>query len=584
MQIRYLLLLMLVPALVPPAAGHTDLTVTATNPQANALNVPREPFIDASFSQIPDPETIHPNLMQVRGLQTGPVTGDLFFSADSLTLLLLPAPRFAPGELIEARIIPPLSATSGDTLAHAHIWHFRIAAERGAGIFPDSLSLAMRYGAVAAEAGDLNGDDALDIVMTYLADLVTVLICAEIGPDSLPEYERYDFTMGESHSSVALADFNEDGHLDIAAADQFGNVMRIGLNGGDGTTYDWSTTPTCDHPQRIKCGDLNGDGHTDIAYPCQWSDNMNILLGDGAGSFYATGTYPLPVYPSDIGMRDVDLDGDLDLVTINRYTDPMVYLLCNTDPRAPVNEMFTPICSTAVAGSQGLLLEDLDGDHYPDALVASEDSARIAFCRFDPGTGCFADPIFYPTGGGPTDRVRNAAPLDFDGDGDLDLAVTDSDNNHWLLMQNDGWGGFSVRAIMPTQERPITPATADLDADGIVDVIVPTRIAGTLDLFFAAEHFLAIDENLYQTRLVLAAHPNPFREHVMLRCAAPLDEEACIEICDVAGRILRRQETRQPAWVWDGRDQDGRRVPAGTYLLRWSAGEAHRDVRILKIQ
>ena len=588
MRFRYLILLALVPWIGAPAGsgefGRPDLTVTETYPAANAGNVPRMPFIGAQFSQPLDPSTVPMSLLQVHGAHTGRITGMLELSADSLTLGLLPAPHFTAGELIEARILPPLAAASGDTLAEASVWSFRTQAQRGSGMFPDSLSIITGYGTVAVAAGRLNADEYIDLVAVHLNNRITVLINTGAASGRLPTYTQHHFLMGSGYSSVALADFNEDGYLDIAAADQLSNVIRIGLNLGDGVTYDWGSAPTCDHPQRLKCGDLNGDGHTDLAYPCQWSDNLNILLGNGIGGFYETGTYRLPVYPSDVGMRDLDLDGDLDLVALNRYTDPQIYLLRNTTPQASADEMFTAVCSTAVAGSQGLLIEDFDGDRYPDAIVASEDSARVAFCRLNPATLCFDDPVFYSTGGGPEDRVRNAAPLDFDGDGDLDIAVTDSDGNRWLLMQNDGAGGFAIRSVMPTAERPITPESADLDGDGIVDLIVPTRIIGTLDIFFGGDHPSAVAPDVHVSTLFLRAYPNPFRERITLTRPGAIPGDARIEICDVAGRIIRRQTLSQPLWVWDGRDQDGRMVPVGSYLLKWVAGETDQNVRILKIK
>ncbi|MDZ7374577.1 MAG: T9SS type A sorting domain-containing protein [candidate division KSB1 bacterium] len=78
---------------------------------------------------------------------------------------------------------------------------------------------------------------------------------------------------------------------------------------------------------------------------------------------------------------------------------------------------------------------------------------------------------------------------------------------------------------------------------------------------------------------LLPPYPNPGRESLQLFCLAPPAEPLDVGIYDLRGRLIRKL---QPRWtqagryllVWDGWNEDGKRVPSGVYLVRARAGEA----------
>jgi hypothetical protein len=76
---------------------------------------------------------------------------------------------------------------------------------------------------------------------------------------------------------------------------------------------------------------------------------------------------------------------------------------------------------------------------------------------------------------------------------------------------------------------------------------------------------------------VIWASPNPFSTSTALSLDASLDRDAMLSVFDVAGRRVRefRMTPTAAPVIWDGADDHGQRVAAGTYLLRL---EGRRDL------
>jgi hypothetical protein len=112
--------------------------------------------------------------------------------------------------------------------------------------------------------------------------------------------------------------------------------------------------------------------------------------------------------------------------------------------------------------------------------------------------------------------------------------------------------------------------------------------AGPLTVALRGEATLtAVTDAPGPVALALAAWPNPFNPAVML--AYDLPRAAAVTLCihDLSGRVVRTLVAgeAQPAGSqlrrWDGRDDAGRPLPSGSYLVRVAAGgtaEARRVV------
>src|SRR5213083_3066427 len=84
----------------------------------------------------------------------------------------------------------------------------------------------------------------------------------------------------------------------------------------------WSTfpspAPAADFPTGVSSasvavGDFDGDGRLDLAVANNGSDDVSVLLGNGDGTFQPAVNYPVGEFPWSVAVGDFDGDGRLDL-------------------------------------------------------------------------------------------------------------------------------------------------------------------------------------------------------------------------------------------------------------------------------
>lgn len=110
-------------------------------------------------------------------------------------------------------------------------------------------------------------------------------------------YDSAFFATGRGPSAVVVADFNGDGVLDLAVANEQDNTVSILLGVPGGTFEPEKSYASGSSPLGLVAADFNGDGKLDLAVmnscgDCTVSPNtITILLGNGDGTFQTSGDY-----------------------------------------------------------------------------------------------------------------------------------------------------------------------------------------------------------------------------------------------------------------------------------------------------
>jgi hypothetical protein len=233
-------------------------------------------------------------------------------------------------------------------------------------------------------------------------------------------------------------------------------------------------------PVQVVKTDLNADGQPD-ALVCAYGNNLGQLAWYELGPGGPTKPHILADRPGArcAYVTDLNHDGRPDVVALMAQALESVSVFYNEgggEFREEVLLSFPP-----VYGSSYLSLVDFDRDGDLDLLYTNGDNADYSVVPkpyhgvrlfLNDGQNHFKQAWFYPL-----DGVQQAEPRDFDGDGDLDLAVIaffpDLKNQRagFVYLQNEGSLRFTAHTFAGAEQgRWLTMDVGDLDGDGDDDL------------------------------------------------------------------------------------------------------------------
>ncbi len=208
----------------------------------------------------------------------------------------------------------------------------------GTGNFVLASSLAVKS-PIAVAVGDFNGDGKLDVALVSCRSVncfnreLTGSVAIFLGDGTGNFALASSPVVGHQPRSIAVADFNGDGILDLAVANAGSNNVSILLGDGTGNFGQALTVPTGLQPFAVTVGDFNGDGKLDLAIANLDSDRISVLLGDGTGNFALASAAATGGSPALVTAGDFNSDGKLDLAAANMGSSSILISL--QGPTAP---------------------------------------------------------------------------------------------------------------------------------------------------------------------------------------------------------------------------------------------------------
>ncbi len=336
--------------------------------------------------------------------------------------------------------------------------------------FDPAVAYPSARNAIGITEADLNHDGVPDLLVS--AGCPSRLICL-FNDCTGNFYFAGDLILplGARPGDVFASDFDGDGDDDLAVVEMHLDQIEIYANQGAGTFVLGATLPTGHTPRGMSMADYDGDGDMDLAVADEGADDA-MIFENQAGTFVALAPLPLPMgaMPQEVAFGDFDGDGDADLA---------VSAIGSRDVSVYTNNAGAFALSQTVAMNHNLIPRgmdavDLDNDGLDDLAVTSNNWTGAFLSILMSSAGTLGTPVESATGGAGECEVRGG---DFDNDGLVDLAVTNSWTDDVSLFQNLGGGLLGAPQRELAGDHPCNLAMEDFDANGRLDFAVAN--AGT---------------------------------------------------------------------------------------------------------
>jgi hypothetical protein len=249
----------------------------------------------------------------------------------------------------------------------------------------------------------------------------------------------------------------------------------------------------------VAASDLNADGAPDVVVANRVDDTVKVFLGLGDGTFKLPKTYAAGRRTWTVTVADVTGDGKQDIITVNKG-DNSISILCNNGDGTFAPQVVIPVGSRP----GGVAVADLNGDGIPDIVVNNYAADTIEVIPGDRG-GTFGTPTVYPTeqGAGFTGPITPAV-ADLNGDGIPDLIYPDYVSRDVAVRLGNGDGSFGPLRTFPVGQGAHSVRILDANDDSIPDLVVGNAVDNSVSVL------LGDGDGTFQPQRVSAVGFDPY--------------------------------------------------------------------------
>jgi hypothetical protein len=335
-------------------------------------------------------------------------------------------------------------------------------------------------------AADLNNDGRTDLILidnsTSRLDLLQQKARPEAPPkspasskiNSIENDKRFDhkkIPVDREVASLAVGDFNGDGRKDLvyfAAPDQLTIVYQS--SAGDWTTRKRIRLPDVQAAQWIlAAGDLNGDGKDDVAV---LGKHDTYLLYQQAAELAAPTR--LMNTGENLGLAQIaDLDGDgrndLCYLSTSDADRPLCVRLQSQEAR------LGPELRCELPKYRGVTVAEIDGKPGSEILAVEMQTGRVKIHQLqqpDARPGEVAGQLIQYGFGQGSGKTRDLATGDVDGDGLVDVVVTDPESAQVIVFLQHKGAGLDLGNTFPGLMGAEQVRLGDIDGDSKIEVVV----------------------------------------------------------------------------------------------------------------
>ena len=295
--------------------------------------------------------------------------------------------------------------------------------------------------------------------------------------------------------------------------------------------------------------DLDQDGLMDVVLCDATTNQVAWIRQDADGSFTETSVSGTILAPAHVTPSDIDLDGDIDLLVAK-----MGAILPNNDKIGGVivlendgqQEFTTRILLDGVARVTDIEPGDFDGDGDIDLAVGQfgYDDGEIRWME-NLGNWVFASHGLLTLSG-----TIHTPVGDLDGDGDLDIAaVVSQEWEEIYVFENDGTGTFDRHLVYGATNDDFGSSgisLVDLDLDGDLDVFVVSAFNDWESPAAASLAWFENDGRMGFTRRTLATEPT----HLLALASADIDNDGYVDLVTGAMHVSPPYDRMSRVTFW----------------------------------
>lgn len=339
----------------------------------------------------------------------------------------------------------------------------------------------------------------MELVERSLRLFLGLTLLVSLAPVSRASLQTSDFTSVRlalpdegSYRETAVGDVDGDGSNEVLISSSFGNFFVVSVAEDGAVSVDAEIELPSGRPSlgtwvSPKITDVDGDGDADLL--AWWRHNnrrgfLDVAYQESTG--FRLETYRTPETDAGYRMAFADFDGDGldDVITVNHgFSAPVRLFILYNDPDPALR--FTVYDEFAFSGareSTAPFTHDVDGDGFLDVAVTTHDAGpyglRLLFgdlsvLTLDPGDGTLSTTVAFGDLGtdGVVDIVTSAS-------------VPHSSRDYIWLYEQMGPRQFNAPLRLATSgHRPRPSAFADLNGDGLKELIVPVTGTRSIDVF-----------------------------------------------------------------------------------------------------